>query len=133
MGGSLHRSWRPGRFHAAVALAVALALTLALLAPFRHSFGWYHVLAAWLVALNLTAFGYYGFDKRQARRGGRRVPEVVLHGLALAGGSAGAWLAMRLFRHKTVKGRFRLVFWLIVCLQLTLLVGITWLVWRHPA
>jgi uncharacterized membrane protein YsdA (DUF1294 family) len=45
------------------------------------------------------------------------VPEVVLHGLALAGGSPAALLAMRLFRHKTAKSGFRFVFWVIVAAQ----------------
>ncbi len=54
----------------------------------------------------------------QAGREGRRIPELVLHGLAVAGGSPGAYAGMRWFRHKTVKGRFRLVFWSIVIVQL---------------
>ncbi len=124
---------KPERLHGAMALMIALTLALALLVPFRHSFGWYHALAAWLLAINLTAFGYYGFDKGRARQGGRRVPEIVLHGLALAGGSFGAWLAMRTFRHKTVKGRFRLAFWIIVASQVLLLAWVARLVWEHHA
>jgi uncharacterized membrane protein YsdA (DUF1294 family) len=124
---------RPERLHGALALMIALTVALALLIPFRHSFSWYHALAAWLLAINLTTFGYYGFDKGRARQGGRRVPEVVLHGLALAGGSFGAWLAMRLFRHKTVKARFRLAFWLIVAFQVLLLAWVARLVWEHHA
>jgi uncharacterized membrane protein YsdA (DUF1294 family) len=128
-------SWirRPERLHGALALLIAWTLTLTLLVPFRHSFGWYHVLAAWLLAINLTAFGYYRFDKGQARKGGRRVPEIVLHGQSLAGGSVGAGLAMRLFRHKTAKGRFRLAFWLIVAFQVLLLAWVARLVWEHHA
>jgi uncharacterized membrane protein YsdA (DUF1294 family) len=88
---------------------------------------------AWLVSVNLIAIGYYAYDKRQAKDSGRRIPEVVLHGLALAGGSPGAWVAMRLFRHKTIKGSFQLVFWLIVVVQLLLIAWITTLVWRHSS
>jgi uncharacterized membrane protein YsdA (DUF1294 family) len=124
---------KPERLHGVLALMIALTLALALLVPFRHSFGWYHALAAWLLAINLTAFGYYGFDKGRARQGGRRVPEIVLHGLALVGGSLGAWLAMRTFRHKTVKGRFRLAFWIIVAFQVLLLAWVARLVWEHHA
>jgi uncharacterized membrane protein YsdA (DUF1294 family) len=54
-------------------------------------------------------FALFGWDKRQARRGGRRVPEARLHALALAGGFAGAWLGMLAFRHKTRKLAFRAV------------------------
>jgi len=52
-------------------------------------------------ALSLTAFVAYGWDKLQAKRGGWRVPEKNLHVLALIGGFAGAFLGMRVFRHKT--------------------------------
>jgi uncharacterized membrane protein YsdA (DUF1294 family) len=128
-------SWtrRPENLHGALALMIAVTLTLALLYPFRHSFSWYHALAAWLLAVNLTAFGYYGLDKARARGGARRVPEVVLHGLSLAGGSFGAYLAMRTFRHKTVKGNFRLAFWIIVALQVLLVVWVAHHVWQHHA
>lgn len=56
--------------------------------------------------LSLAALLAHGFDKLQARRGARRVPERTLHALALLGGFAGAWLGMRLFRHKTRKPVF---------------------------
>ncbi len=35
-------------------------------------------LAAWLIAINLTAFVIYGYDKFVARQGYARVPEKVL-------------------------------------------------------
>lgn len=60
-------------------------------------------------ALSLVTFLLYGWDKRQACLGGRRVPELRLHALALAGGFAGAWLGMRVFRHKTRKVGFTVV------------------------
>jgi uncharacterized membrane protein YsdA (DUF1294 family) len=34
------------------------------------------------------------------------VPEVVLHGLALAGGFPGGWVGRSMFLHKTKKGIF---------------------------
>jgi uncharacterized membrane protein YsdA (DUF1294 family) len=118
------RPMRPEWFHGGVALAAALLLSAAALWLTHADLAGYHVLAAWLFGVNLTAFGYYGYDKWCARGGRRRAPEVVLHGLALAGGSLGAWLAMRVFRHKTVKGGFRFVFWTIVVLQVVLIVCI---------
>jgi len=58
--------------------------------------------ALWaLAAVNLLAFGLMGFDKGQAKRGGRRVPERTLFLAALLGGSPGAILGMWTFRHKT--------------------------------
>jgi uncharacterized membrane protein YsdA (DUF1294 family) len=65
----------------------------------------------------------YGYDKRQAVAGGRRIPELVLHAAALFGGSPGALLGQGLFRHKTYKRRFRVVFTAIVLLQATAVYG----------
>jgi uncharacterized membrane protein YsdA (DUF1294 family) len=112
---------RPVRFHALVALALVVLGTVGLFVVFRLPLTWYHALAAWLLAINLSAFGYYGYDKARARAGRRRIPELVLHGLVVAGGTFGGYLGMRLFRHKTIKGTFQIVFWWIVALQLLLL------------
>jgi uncharacterized membrane protein YsdA (DUF1294 family) len=133
MGGRSRRTLRPEWFHAGVALLLALVLAAAVLYLFRASLTGSHTLLAWLAGVNLTGFCYYGYDKSRARLAARRVPEVVLHGLALAGGSAGAYAGMRFFRHKTVKGRFRLVFWCIVVLQSALIVWVCCAVWRHHA
>ncbi|MED5544808.1 MAG: DUF1294 domain-containing protein [Pseudomonadota bacterium] len=59
-----------------------------------------------LVALNALTFLLFGWDKRQARRGGRRVPEARLLLLAALGGTPGAYAARRHFRHKTRKQPF---------------------------
>ena len=59
--------------------------------------------------LTLVTLLGYGWDKLQAKRGGRRVPERTLLALASLGGFAGAWIAMRVFRHKTQKPIFSLV------------------------
>ncbi|MFT7486938.1 MAG: uncharacterized membrane protein YsdA (DUF1294 family) [Candidatus Paceibacteria bacterium] len=69
---------------------------------------------------SLLTFALYGNDKRKARLGKRRVPESVLHLWELAGGWPGAWVAQRVFRHKTQKRSFRLVYWSIVVLHLVL-------------
>ncbi|MFS0722804.1 DUF1294 domain-containing protein [Paenibacillus sp. 1P07SE] len=69
--------------------------------------GWHAVpllpfVLGWLILLSLAGFAVMGHDKRLAKRSGsRRVPERRLFLLALAGGAAGMWLAMRSFRHKT--------------------------------
>ena len=72
---------------------------------------------AYLAAVNLSTFLAYGYDKAAAIGGRLRVPEVVLHVLALVGGSAGAWVGQRAFHHKTAKWSFQRAFWLIVVLQ----------------
>ena len=84
------------------------------------------VVAAAYAAVSAVTFAAYGLDKRAARRGTRRTPEVTLHLLSLLGGWPGALVAQRTFRHKTVKQPFRAVFWCTValnCLALGLLVA----------
>lgn len=119
------------RFHALVAFGLALALAALIFLPHRHGFRFYHVLGAWLAGVNAATFVYYLYDKTRARAGGRRVPEVVLHALALAGGSPCAWLAMRLFRHKTIKRSFQVSFWCIVVVQLALIAWVGWHFWQQ--
>lgn len=63
---------------------------------------------------SLLAVLLYRHDKRQAGQGGQRTPENLLHGIELLGGWPGALLAQQLFRHKTRKLSYQLVFWLIV-------------------
>ena len=72
---------------------------------------------AGLIGVNVVTLLLYGYDKRQAIVSGLRIPEVVLHCAALFGGSPGAMLGQMLFRHKTRKRRFRMVFAAIVVLQ----------------
>ena len=70
-----------------------------------------------LVAINLLTFFLFWHDKRCARKGEWRVPESMLLGLSLAGGSPSAYLAMKWFRHKTKKTSFRARYWMVVALQ----------------
>jgi uncharacterized membrane protein YsdA (DUF1294 family) len=111
---------RSDTLHGLLSLVLALALTLGLFWLFRLQVTWYSLLICWLLAVNVVAFCYYGYDKARARGSRSRVPEIVLHGLALAGGTLGAYAGMHLFRHKTVKGSFRIVFWTIALLQVAL-------------
>jgi uncharacterized membrane protein YsdA (DUF1294 family) len=110
--------------YAGMALLIAGAITVGIWYAFSQQWAWQPWLLAWLVGVNVTALVFYGYDKSRAKRQRERVPEVVLYGLALSGGSAGAYLAMHLFRHKTVKGRFLIVFWGIVLVQLAVAAAI---------
>lgn len=71
--------------------------------------------------LSLAVFALYALDKFAARRGDWRVPENLLHLMALLGGWPGAWMGQLKFRHKTRKRGFRLVFFLTVILNLGLI------------
>jgi len=64
-------------------------------------------LVYYLIVVNVLAFLLYGIDKRRALRHQWRIPESTLLALAAIGGSVGAWLAMRLFHHKTRHNKFR--------------------------
>lgn len=59
------------------------------------------LLFVYLLLINAVTFLVYGVDKWSARRDGRRVPERTLFVLPLVGGTVGAFLGMRVFRHKT--------------------------------
>ncbi|MDQ1909265.1 DUF1294 domain-containing protein [Paenibacillus sp. GD4] len=59
------------------------------------------VIALYLLLINLFGLLIMGADKRKAKRKNRRVPEKRLFFIALAGGAAGVWIGMQLWRHKT--------------------------------
>jgi len=62
-------------------------------------------------AVSLVAFIAYGVDKSAARNGRWRTKESTLHMLGLVGGWPGALLAQRVYRHKSKKQEFQVVFW----------------------
>lgn len=80
-------------------------------------------LVSWLLAVNVVAFAYYGWDKLAAKSAASRVPETTLLLLALAGGSVGALVGQQAFTHKTSKVGFQARFWLIVALQAAVVVA----------
>ncbi|MGF0536374.1 DUF1294 domain-containing protein [Agrobacterium sp. ES01] len=56
---------------------------------------------------NAVVFIVYWWDKAAARANRRRISEAQLLTLAFFGGSPGALMAQRIFRHKTQKQPFR--------------------------
>ena len=95
-------------------LAVAgVLLVLPLLAAHRLGLDMRWVSAYVLVVSALTYWAY-ARDKRRAQEGAWRIPEAQLHLWELLGGWPGAWMAQRRLRHKTSKGSYQFVFWLIV-------------------
>jgi uncharacterized membrane protein YsdA (DUF1294 family) len=72
------------------------------------------VCSVWFGVMSLATVVIYGVDKRRAKLEGARISEKTLHVLALLGGWPGAIAGQKLFRHKTYKKSFRLVFWLTV-------------------
>ena len=80
-----------------------------------------------LLAVNTVTFLVYGWDKLCARKDWWRIPERVLLGLALLGGSIGALLGMKAFRHKTKHRKFTVLVPLFLVMQIALA---AWLLWR---
>lgn len=74
-----------------------------------------------LVVMNAITFIAFGIDKMRAKRGKWRIPEATLLTLAIAGGSIGALLGMKVWHHKTQHRRFKYGLPLILTLQTALL------------
>jgi uncharacterized membrane protein YsdA (DUF1294 family) len=91
---------KPDVNYYAVFGGLAAVLSAALFAVLVLFAGW-PIYLAWLVAVNPVTFLMYGLDKGLAKADGPRVPEWVLHILALVGGFLGGWLGRAVFRHKT--------------------------------
>ncbi len=88
----------------------------------------WELLAVWLAVINVIAFFVFGYDKLQAKRkekkpSVRRVPERTLLALAAVGGSIGALLGMKVWRHKTLHKAFRFGVPLILVLQIIVCFG----------
>lgn len=72
----------------------------------------------YLSLINAAALLFMYLDKQFAKRHKRRIPEAVLLGTALSGGSLGILLGMALFHHKTRKPKFYLSVPLMLAAQL---------------
>ena len=68
--------------------------------------------------INIITFALYGLDKWKAIHGKWRISEMTLLLAALAGGAAGAFRGMRVFRHKTKHWKFRILVPLFLALEI---------------
>ena len=102
-------SWQIGKFQFSGQMA-----TLSLL----------HIALIYLAVINLVTFFVYGIDKWKAKRSKWRVSEPTLLGMAVIGGSIGAWLGMKAWHHKTLHRKFRYGVPLILVAQIALLIFI---------
>lgn len=80
------------------------------------------VLLFYLLIVNAAALLLMRADKSKARKNAWRIPEATLIGVAAIGGSLGALLGMRLFRHKTKHPKFFIGIPVLLTLQILLLV-----------
>jgi len=79
---------------------------------------------ALLIIVNLFTILRFWQDKQRATAGERRIAEADLLGFAIIGGSPGALLARKLFRHKTRKQPFSTQLFLIVAIQVGAVIGL---------
>ena len=80
------------------------------------------IIMGYLLIVNVLAFIIYGFDKYQARKAGRRIPEATLLIWAGIGGSIGAWMGMKLWHHKTLYKKFKYGIPILITMQVAFVV-----------
>ena len=105
-----------------------------------------HIALLYLVIINVVTFFVYGIDKAASKRGQNqtrlsfaereqarkkskwkaenskwRIRETTLLGLAVLGGSIGAWLGMKVWHHKTLHKKFKYGVPAIIIVQLLLI------------
>lgn len=84
------------------------------------------------IIMNLVTFILYGVDKSKARKGKWRIPEKTLLLFAACFGGLGAFLGMKLFRHKTKHTSFRILVPVSMIIQFILIAaGAYFLYIRH--
>ena len=80
-----------------------------------------HIVLIYLVIINVVTFFMYGFDKWKAKKSKMRIRETALLGLAVLGGSIGAWLGMKVWHHKTLHKKFHYGVPAIIIIQLLII------------
>ena len=93
-----------------------------------------HIVLIYLAFTNVVTFFIYGVDKWRSTSGrllptGRkkakkykwRIREAALLGLAVLGGSIGAWLGMKAWHHKTQHKKFKYGVPAIIIIQLAII------------
>ncbi|MBP5582411.1 MAG: DUF1294 domain-containing protein, partial [Bacteroidales bacterium] len=82
----------------------------------------YSVVIIFFIIINIVTFFAFGVDKYKAQHNKWRIPESTLLTMAMLGGSIGALVGMRFWRHKTLHNKFRIGIPVIIVLQIVLLV-----------
>jgi uncharacterized membrane protein YsdA (DUF1294 family) len=80
------------------------------------------IVLIYLATINIVTFFLYGIDKWKAKRSKWRVPESTLLWWAAFGGSIGALLGMRTWRHKTQHRKFTWGVPLILIAQIVIII-----------
>lgn len=78
----------------------------------------WEAIGLYAIIINAFTFFIYGIDKLKAKKGKWRIPEASLMGLAVIGGSIGAYLGIKVWHHKTLHKKFKYGIPIILLLQL---------------
>jgi uncharacterized membrane protein YsdA (DUF1294 family)/cold shock CspA family protein len=77
-------------------------------------------ISGYYIIVSLITYIVYAVDKSAAQEERRRISENTLHVLSLIGGWPGALIAQEKLRHKSKKQSFRMIFWFMVCINITI-------------
>ena len=78
------------------------------------------IILLYIGIINILTFILYGIDKLKAKKSKWRIPESTLIGIAIIGGSIGAWLGMKVWHHKTLHKKFKYGIPFIIVAQIAL-------------
>jgi len=81
-----------------------------------------------IVIWNIIVFALYATDKRRAAKNKWRISEATLLTCAFLMGGIGAFLGMRILRHKTQHWQFKLLVPLAVIINIAVIVLVVWFV-----
>lgn len=77
-----------------------------------------YTIVTYLITVNILTFAVYDIDKLKAKKGKWRSPEASLLGLAIIGGSIGAYFGIKVWHHKTLHKKFKYGIPAIIILQI---------------
>ena len=100
---------------------IAVYITLFIFLLWWYFVTW-PVLIVYICAVNVSTLLFYAWDKAISGSTYTRVPEIVLHGLALFGGIPMAIVGQQVFRHKTHKKSFRKWHYVLVIIYMALFI-----------
>lgn len=80
------------------------------------------MLVYYLIIINIIEFILMGLDKLFAIKHKERIPEITLLFLSFIGGSIGAILGMIIFKHKTKKWKFKILYTIFLLMHILLII-----------
>ena len=83
-----------------------------------------------LAAMNVASLALMGHDKKMARQGKWRVPEKMLFLVTACFGGLGGVLGMKVFHHKTRHWYFKVVFPVLLIIQIAVISAGAYLLMR---